>query len=116
MAYRRGDVVKGPDLLGPHAHRPYVLISTPEHPFHGEEGIWVVVTTTERPQAIPLEGEAFRSGGLDRESFASPWNVVTIKTADMDEVEGQLVASVVDEIVEEVGRLIGLRVEGASSA
>lgn len=115
MAYHRGEVVKGPDLLGPHRHRPYILISTTEHPFHGKEGIWVVVTTTERSQAIPLSEEAFESGGLERESYASPWNVVTIKSADMDGVEGRLEDSVVDRIAEAVGELIGLDIDRKSS-
>lgn len=108
MSYTRGEVVRGPDLLGPHRHRPYVLISTADHPFQDEEGLWATVTTTSRSRAIPLDDEGFKSGGLDKPSFASPWNVVTIKFADMDELEGVLNDDVLRKIVTDVGFYIGL--------
>lgn len=108
MAYSRGEVVKGPDVVGPHDHRPYILISTPDHPFDEEEGLWVTVTTQGRSQAIPLGDSDFETGGLDKTSFASPWNVVTIKFADMDAVEGKLNDEVTRQIVTDVGFYIGL--------
>lgn len=108
MSYSRGEVVKGPDLVGPHDHRPYVLISTTDHPFQDEEGLWVTVTTTGRSRAIPLGNDDFHSGGLDKPSFASPWNVATIKFADMGKREGVLKDDVVRQIVTDVGFYIGL--------
>jgi mRNA interferase MazF len=57
--YTRGAVVKGPDLLGPHSHRPYVCLSTASPPFRDEEAVYTAVTTTRRSEAIPLTDEDF---------------------------------------------------------
>jgi len=57
--YARGTVVKGPDLLGPHNHRPYVCLSTQKPPFRDEEAVYAAVTTTRRSQAIPLAAADF---------------------------------------------------------
>jgi hypothetical protein len=61
--YDRGTVVKGPDLLGPHDHRPYVCLSTAAPPFRDEEAVYAVVTTTRRSAAVPLASPDFTSGG-----------------------------------------------------
>lgn len=106
--YSRGAVVKGPDLFGSSTFRPWVLVSTRDHPFSGEEGLWVAVTTTSRSQAIPLGDDDFESGGLPKTSFASPWNVTTIKLADMGVVEGMLDADVTDRIAETAATYMGV--------
>lgn len=67
-----------------------MLVSTRDHPFESEEGLWVAVTTTSRSQAVPLGSDDFRSGELLKTSYANPWNLTTIKTADMGPVEGRL--------------------------
>jgi hypothetical protein len=108
MTYSRGEVVKGPDLLGSSTFRPWVLVSTQEHPFQAEEGLWVAVTTTRRSQAIPLGSDDFISGGLPKTSYASPWNVTTIKMADMSAVEGILKEDVVDRIAKDAAEYMGI--------
>jgi mRNA-degrading endonuclease toxin of MazEF toxin-antitoxin module len=105
--YARGTVVKGPDLLGPHEYRPYVCLSTEDPPFRDEEAVYTVVTTTRRSAAIPLAETDFTSGGLSRESYVNPWVLVTIKHADVAEIEGQLRADTVDTIAREAATLIG---------
>ena len=105
--YARGAVVKGPDLLGPHDHRPYVCLSTENPPFRDEEAIYAAVTTTPRSAAIPLARTDFRNGGLPRESYVNPWVLVTIKHADMQEIEGQLTEDTVDKIAREAATNIG---------
>lgn len=108
MTYLRGEVVKGPDLFGSSSFRPWVLVSTQDHPFESQEGLWVAVTTTGRSEAIPLGSDDFISGGLPKTSYASPWNVTTIKMADMSTVEGILEESVVDRITEDAAVYMGV--------
>ena len=105
--YARGAVVKGPDLLGPHDYRPYVCLSTDTPPFRDEEAVYAVVTTTRRSAASPLAATDFASGGLPRESYVNPWVLVTIKHADIHEIEGQLVADTVEKIAREAATHLG---------
>ncbi|MEF8783966.1 MAG: hypothetical protein V5A54_12870 [Haloarculaceae archaeon] len=105
--YARGTVVKGPDLFGPHDHRPYVCLSTDSPPFRDEEAVYAVVTTTRRSAAIPLAATDFTSGGLPCESYVNPWVLVTIKHADIAAIEGQLTADAVDKIAREAATHIG---------
>ena len=105
--YGRGTVVKGPDLLGPHEYRPYVCLSTDDPPFRDEEAVYAVVTTTRRSAAIPLATTDFTSGGLPRESYVNPWVLVTIKHANIQEIEGQLTEDTVDKIAREAATHIG---------
>jgi mRNA interferase MazF len=107
QSYDRGAVVKGPDFLGPHTHRPYVCVSTDDPPFRDEEAVYVVVTTTRRSAAIPLASADFTSGGLPRDSYVNPWVLVTIKHADMQDIEGQLAEDTVDKIAREAATHIG---------
>lgn len=108
MSYSRGEVVTGPDLFGSSTYRPWVLVSTQRHPFDNQEGLWVAVTTTGRSQAVPLGRDDFKSGGLPKTSYASPWNVTTIKMADMGAVEGILGEHVVDQIATDAASYMGV--------
>lgn len=86
----RGDVVIGPDFIGGNSRRPFIIISNRDHPFSDEECLVVLVTTTERSEAIPLPEEKFSEGKLPKESFASPWTVTTIKKDAIKEHIGRL--------------------------
>lgn len=105
--YPRGTVVRGPDLLGPHEHRPYVCLSTETPPFRDEEAVYAVVTTTSRSAAIPLRPTDFTSGGLPQESFVNPWVLVTIKHADIPATEGVVSTATVDSIAREAATHLG---------
>lgn len=105
--YVRGTVVKGPDILGPHEHRPYVCLSTETPPFRDEEAIYAVVTTTRRSAAIPIAATDFTNGGLPRESYVNPWVLVTIKHADIQGREGRLAEDTVDKVAQEAATHIG---------
>jgi mRNA interferase MazF len=105
--YVRGSVVKGPDLLGPHDYRPYVCLSTDSPPFRDEEAVYSAVTTTRRSVAVPLTDSDFDTGGLPRESYVNPWVLVTIKHADIDEVEGKLTEETADDIAREAAEHLG---------
>jgi mRNA-degrading endonuclease toxin of MazEF toxin-antitoxin module len=107
--YTRGAVVKGPDLLGDHDHRPYVCLSDDSHPFQDEEALYAAVTTTRRAVAIPLGDDEFVSGGLPRESYVNPWTVVVIRHADIEKEEGRLDEVTTEKIAEEGAGYLGVR-------
>jgi mRNA-degrading endonuclease toxin of MazEF toxin-antitoxin module len=81
--YEQGAVVVASDPFGGGDTRPYLVVSNTTHPFGDEENVAVVITTTEREEAIPLAGE-YVEGELPYESFVSPWSPVTLKHATID--------------------------------
>lgn len=100
--YPQGAIVVAEDLLGGNAARPYLVASTERHPFHGEECIAVVVTTTAREEAVELGPNAFVVGELPRLSYVSPWNPVTLKHFAIDKHVATVEDSVVTEVVEQL--------------
>lgn len=106
--YDRGAVVKGPDLLADHDHRPYVCCSDGSHPFCDEEALYVAVTTTRRSVAIPLTADDFASGGLPRESYANPWTILPIRHSDVAAIEGRLVTETTATIASEAASYLGV--------
>lgn len=98
MAYKRGAVVKGPDVFGPHSHRPYVCLSDGTHPFSDEEALYAAVTTTHRPLAIPLREEDFSTGSPTLESYV----------ADIVAQEGQLTEELTETIAQEAAGYLGV--------
>ena len=102
MKVSQGDVVIGPDFVGGNSRRPYIVISNGEHPFSDEEFLAVLVTTTEREEAVPLPEEKFKDGELPKESFASPWTVTTLKTGAVHRKIGGLKGEAVEEISNQV--------------
>lgn len=108
MTYTRGDVVRGPDVLGTSPRRPWLCVSDEIHPFSNEEAIYAMVTSVPHQPAIGLEEADFESGGLPRQSFAAPYALTTIKHEDMGPVDGVLTASKTEEICESAGRYLGL--------
>ncbi|WP_136689690.1 hypothetical protein [Halorhabdus amylolytica] len=85
----------------------YACWSTETPPLRDEEAVYAVVTATRRSAAIPLADTDFTSGGLPRESYVNPWILVTIKHADIHEIEGQLAADTVEQIVREAATHLG---------
>lgn len=106
--YARGAVVKGPDEFGDHDFRPFVCLSDETHPFADEEVRYAAVTTTRRSVALPLTADDFASGGLPRESYVNPWTLISIRHADMDAVEGQLVDTTVETIAQAAASYLGV--------
>ena len=113
---RRGDVIWIEDPFGfdasdgtdePDDH-PYLIISTDAHPFHGTEYLAMLITTTERDEAVSISDENWKHGSLSKPSFLSPWTVVTVKDSDLFGYQGQLAPAVVDAAVEQLPVYIGL--------
>jgi len=91
--------------------RPYVVLSSEAHPFADEECLAALVTTTPHPGAISLGGE-FETGALPRKSYASPWNLVTLKLdTDVFREVGSLDPALTQRIADEAARHLGANVE-----
>lgn len=99
MTYERGIVVVASDPYGHTPRRPYLVISGAEHPFVGEQYIALGITTNEYPESLPL-ADAFEAGSLSRESFVSPWAVVSLLDVDIDRAVARLSAEFVETAVE----------------
>ena len=113
---RRGDVIWVNDPFGfdtdneadSATDHPYVIISTDAHPFHGTEYIAMLITTTERDEAVGVSDGDWKHGSLSKPSYISPWTVVTVKDADLFGYQGQIDAAVVDTAVQRLPPYIGL--------
>ncbi|WP_313694722.1 type II toxin-antitoxin system PemK/MazF family toxin [Halorarum halobium] len=107
--FERGDVVwhPAPYKDDPDAGRPFVILSDEYHPYHGEEYIVVALTTVSRPQALPLADTDWTRGGTLRDSYVSPWYVMSLKGANFDAGVGQLRDTTVDRIASEIGAYVG---------
>lgn len=110
MTYSRCAVIKGPDVLGPHSSRPYVVLSDSSHPFVDNECIVASFTRTGRPQAIRIRPSDFTTGGFPNQapSYVSPWAVLTLKNTVVRRVEGELDPAVVDNIAHEASSYMGI--------
>lgn len=104
--YRRGEVVWHPAPFR-EGGRPFVVLSDEDHPFYGEEYVVAGVTTSERNGAVELTGGGWLEGGAPRQSWVSPWYLLTVKDANITGRLGLLAPEVMDMIAEEVAHLIG---------
>jgi len=104
VEYERGDVVEATDPFGERsASRPFVIVSTADHPFHGDQYVALTLTTkTWYDETIPLAEEDFVEGGLPRESFVVPWGVGSPQQTDIETYLGRLAAQTVDRAVEQM--------------
>lgn len=103
--YERGTVVVASDPFGHTPRRPYLIVSGSEHPFAGEQSIALGITTDEYPDSHPLDG-AFETGTLNRESFVSPWAVVSLTDVDIDRAVARLQDEFTDIAAEAMTRYV----------
>lgn len=87
--HERGVVVVASDPFGNTPRRPYLIISDQTHPFAGNQSIALGISTKEYAESLPLAA-AFKTGTLDRESFVSPWAVVSLMDTDIDRAVARL--------------------------
>lgn len=102
MARPQGAIVIAHDPFGQSPARPYLILSNDDHPFHGQEYIGAVITTTQRDAALTLRDEVFTQGGLPQQSYVSPWNPVTLKDEMIDKHVATVAEDAVDETVAEL--------------
>lgn len=96
--HRRGEVVWYPALFAEY-HRPFVLISSDRHPYHGDEYIGLAITTSTVDGAVPLERGAWMLGELPQPSAIKPWNPAIIKHDRIRSVAGVVQPAMVEEAV-----------------
>jgi len=79
MSYQRGDVVWGPDPFKSGENpRPWLILNNDTHPFGAEEYMTVTLTTTSSTRGSNPRGRRLgRTGGMPRQSYASPWAVAS---------------------------------------
>lgn len=73
-SYRRGDVVWAADPFKPGgAERPWLVLSSSDHPFYGEQYVTALLTTTPRGVAVELTDDDWIDGGTPEKSYVNPW-------------------------------------------
>jgi len=105
MSWERGDVVVATDPFrdDESAGRPFLVVSTDETPFHGEQYIALALTTrTWHDERIPLEDAHWMDGGAPESSSIMPWSVNAVRTEWVNYRQGTLHEDVVDRAVERV--------------
>ena len=89
MRFTRGRVVVAADPFGDAPRRPYVIVSDDTHPFPGRQYIALGISTKQYSESIPL-ADSFVEGELTRESFVSPWAVVSLRASHIDRAVAQV--------------------------
>lgn len=99
MAQGRGTVWWGP---APHkdtpSYRPWVILSTGDHPFAEVECIAGAMTSQQHPDGIEVPDDEWVEGGSETESYVSPWYVATFKYTSFDRKQGRLSERLVGEV------------------
>ncbi|WP_132057779.1 hypothetical protein [Halorussus amylolyticus] len=102
-SFERGDVVWGTDPFRSGSNpRPWLVLSTERHPFHGEEYVCTLMTTTERESAVRVTQSDWVVGGLSDRWYVSPWVPMTMKHSVIVRGQGSVRDSVVDRVSEAV--------------
>jgi mRNA-degrading endonuclease toxin of MazEF toxin-antitoxin module len=102
VVYSQGAVVIAEGPFGNNPKRPYLILSNNRVPFHGQEYIAAVITTTARTEAIELTTSRFTRGGLPRRSYVSPWSILTLKHWMITKQPAEVTDATVDEARQEV--------------
>lgn len=102
MAYSQGAVVIAEDPFGNNPMRPYLILSNDHVPFHGQEYVAAVVTTTARTEAVELTANRLKRGQLPRTSYVSPWSVLTLKDWMITKQPAKATDAAVDKIRQEL--------------
>lgn len=102
--YERGDVVEvGDPFRGGDGSRPFLLVNTDSHPFHGEQYVAVTLTTrTWYDETLALPNRAFVDGGVPENSSIVPWGVSSPGSDDVTDWFGRVRQSTVDDSVEQL--------------
>ena len=106
MRYERGSVVVAADPFGNTPRRPYLILSDETHPFPGRQYIAVGITTTEYDYSLAL-ADAFVDGELTRESFVSPWAVVSLRGSQIERAVAKLSDSLTDKATQRMAAFVG---------
>ena len=102
--YERGDVVEASDpFTDINPSRPFLIVNTDAHPFHGDQYVAVTLTTrTWYDETISLDEDDFVEGGVPEESSIVPWGVVSPAHEDIVDWFGRTTPETVDRTVEQL--------------
>jgi mRNA-degrading endonuclease toxin of MazEF toxin-antitoxin module len=109
MAYSQGAIVIAEDPFGNAPKRPYLILSNDTVPFHGEEYIAAVITTTARTEAVELTTNRLERGQLPRTSYVSPWSVLTLKDWMITKQPAEATDATVDGVRQELDTYLETR-------
>ena len=104
----RGDVVRSQDpfKLGTDQQRPWLVISNHRYPFGDEQSLAVAISTRQYDHSLALDGEAWDTGGVPRDSFVSPWAVHSPRHEDIVAWQGRVTDQFTTHVVEAVQRYL----------
>lgn len=102
MTYSQGAIVIAEDPFGTAPKRPYLILSNDDVPFHGQEYVAAVITTTARTEAVELADDRYERGRLPRTSYVSPWSVLTLKNWMITKQPAEATETTVDEVRREL--------------
>ena len=107
-AYGRGDVVwaEDPFKAGDTA-RPWLVLSSNDHPFHGEQYVCCLLTTTPRTAAVSLNDDDWTAGGTPEKSYVNPWVPMSLDHGAAINRQGTLRRATVDEVAVKGARYVG---------
>lgn len=111
MRYERGYIVVAADPFGNTPRRPYVIVSDESHPFAGRQYIALGISTKEYSESMPLAGQ-FIQGELTRESFVSPWAVVSLRAGHIDRAVAQVSTALTEEATYQMAVYAGYQPTG----
>ncbi|AWB27984.1 type II toxin-antitoxin system PemK/MazF family toxin [Halococcoides cellulosivorans] len=105
MAYAQGSVVIGPATFKS-GRRPYLVVSNRERPFYGNRYTVAVVTSTERPEAVPIERGSISDGGLKTyPSFVRPWSLHVLPHQEITKRVAQLDTTTMHRVADRIRAL-----------
>jgi hypothetical protein len=102
MEPERGDVVRSTDpfKLGTEHQRPWLVVNNSTHPFADEQHVAVAISTKEYDDSLRLDDDVWKTGGVPRESFVSPWAVHSPRSEDLVAWQGRVTVGFVDRVVD----------------
>lgn len=110
MIAPRGTIVYAEDpFKRGEAGRPWVIVNTPEMPFHGEQYVVLALSTrTWYEERLPITDDDLLEGGLPEDSSVLPWAVSSIDPDDVDRELGRLDERIVDDAVHTLASYLGV--------
>ncbi len=102
MQPERGDVVRSSDpfKLGENRQRPWLIVNNDFHPFGDEQHVAVAISTKQYRDSNPMKSDIWKTGGVPRESFISPWAVHSPRLEDLVGWQGRVTNEFVDHVVD----------------
>lgn len=105
MAFQQGAIVLAADPFKDGV-RPFVIVNTSEHPFHGKQYTLMTLSTQDYDAGIEIHDDFLLRGELERRSFALPWSLSSAPANDVYEQVACLKQSVVEQLINELVRYV----------